>query len=164
MNLNRNKLRVRANTRDSENIPISSALPHLEGAFAALRLCSSCSSSSSDSFAEKFIALVPMTIISNRLTTPLRIGMLSHLYLWVSVLYGRLSTFTLPDGLRTAIVMLFGERIITPSITAWPPIAKSIFLSPFLSWLLAGASVEAAAIDQFSTKCAVFLKNFTLYC
>ncbi len=32
----------------------------------------------------------------------------------------------MPSGLRTAIVILFGARIITPSTTAWPPTAKSI--------------------------------------
>ncbi len=34
--------------------------------------------------------------------------------------------FMLPLFLRTATVTKFGERIITPSITACPPTAKSI--------------------------------------
>src|SRR5262249_6687142 len=58
-----------------------------------------------------------------------------------------------PSGLRTATAQLDGERIITPSRTAWPPIAVAIGVLAALAGLraleLALEALDAAAgVDE----------------
>lgn len=138
--MNLNKVRAKASARINEMINIRTSMILMrrgdgrvcfddgEGHFVrlsgSLRVCS---------LAEKLIACVPTIIISNKFITPRIIGMFSHFILWVIVLYGLFLTLIFPLGLRTAMLMLFGDLIITPSITACPPTAKSIFFSFALS-------------------------------
>ena len=83
--------------------------------------CSSGGIWSSATFAEKRNARNPRVIAWPRVITPRTMGHPIHLCfsegrsrfsLWVAIS---------PEGLRTAMAQAWGERIITPSSTAWPP-------------------------------------------
>src|SRR5436190_8156433 len=52
-----------------------------------------------------------------------------------------------PSGLRTATAQLDGERIITPSRTAWPPIAALMLLGGGGAALLRPLELPLEALD-----------------
>src|SRR5688500_8436634 len=75
--------------------------------------------------AEKFRAFIPRAIDCISVAPPRSTGQLSHLY--VSLHFGsRSDVVTIePSDFRHAIAYADGVRIITPSITAWPPTIRS---------------------------------------
>src|SRR5262245_16958891 len=64
---------------------------------------------------------MPSAIVSIMLTPPRRIGRFKTLYLDATPRNGRCVTTISPFGRRTAVATAAGERIMTPSRTAWPP-------------------------------------------
>ncbi len=62
-----------------------------------------------------------MTKVSTNAIAPRITGMLSGRYLLARLLKGSFCTTIAPPEVRTAVAMQSGERIITPSMTAWPP-------------------------------------------
>ena len=87
----------------------------------AISLFVTSSSSSPEACAEKDKAFIPITKDSNKATTPRRNGNFNTGYLsWIDFV-GSSFTVMVPSGLRQAVAIIFGPRIITPSMTACPP-------------------------------------------
>jgi hypothetical protein len=63
--------------------------------------------------------LKPSDIDSPRPITPRRIGTLAHFSAQVGASW--VTTSISPSGVRTATAQVREPRIITPSMTAWPP-------------------------------------------
>ncbi len=84
-------------------------------------LPSSCSSSPSDSLAEMVSARMPIASDSTRATTPRRIGSLRIGYRFIQLTSGQWWMPMVSSGRRTASDHQSTPRIMTPSMTAWPP-------------------------------------------
>jgi len=60
-----------------------------------------------------------------------------------------------PEGLRTETILKLGERIMTPSMTACPPTAKSNFgdvLGWFIVWFLYSNALFGIGKSKFLAK------------
>ena len=79
------------------------------------------SSSTIASLAEKLRALIPMMSEAKRATAPLTMGNLTTGYRSERGTASSFLTTISPEGLLTAIATERGARIMTPSMTAWPP-------------------------------------------
>ena len=105
-----------------ENIRLAASIQPLSSAF----LPSFCNSgSSSATLAENFSARKPSIIAWPSVTSPRTNGQPSHLRFSAARSSGSLWVTTSPLGLRMAMPQACGVRIITPSITAWPPTSVS---------------------------------------
>lgn len=86
----------------------------------------SADSSSSEISAEKLSARIPSTIVSIKFTIPRITGIPNIFTFFVSEIKRSFLWIMAPFGFRTAMVTQCGARIMTPSIKACPPTAKSI--------------------------------------
>ena len=109
---------VGSTTNSSTASPMETAMVP---AISRLLMDSSPSSSSPDTWAEKDRAFMPYPRDSTRETTPRRKGFFRMGYRSLMLPAGFRSTVISPLGLRTATAIFPGPRIITPSMTAWPP-------------------------------------------
>lgn len=126
-NLNMNRLMPRAKKMETAKEKMASIFCPVVSGWASAGSFFVVSASSRASSAEKLSMRMPTIIISKRFTTPLTKGMPKSFIRAAMLLNFSSFTVMLPAFLRTATVIKLGERIITPSITAWPPTAKSIF-------------------------------------
>lgn len=101
---------------------------------SAISLLDNSSPSSPAACAEKDKARRPCTKDSTSATTPRTIGFFKIGYRSLMGTKGSVFTIISPEGSLTAVAIRPGPRIITPSITACPPILTFGFTvsSPFL--------------------------------
>ena len=116
------------------NIPIPKANENIVVNTASLSL--NFSSSSPAWLAEKVSSLTPITRDSNNINTPLTKGFLAKL-LFLPIIFVFLYTIS-PEGLLTAVARHSVPLIITPSITACPPMEGLfvLILNSLSIWLI----------------------------
>jgi len=79
----------------------------------------SCSSGATCWLADHDSARMPSCMDSTRVATPRARGTLAHFFDQAGASFT--SVRISPSGVRTATAQVVAPRIITPSITAWPP-------------------------------------------
>ena len=108
--------------------PSPTGLPHMGNLFQAFI---------SKNFAENIKAFIPITNDSKNETIPLITYNFKNLCFFIIELTSCFSTTISPFGVLTATAYSFGPRIITPSITACPPmLVLNLFSLIFPPWAL----------------------------